>query len=354
MQIGQLFMTGIEGHELTKEESHFIEKNDIGGVILFSKNYEGPAQLAELINSIQQLRKEYPLYIATDHEGGRVIRFKQNFTQFPSMLDMAKFDSAKKVFEMAQIMALELSACGVNLNLSPCCDILINQNNKVIGDRSFGNTAKVVEKYVSSVIRGLQTNNVMSCAKHFPGHGRTTKDSHYDLPILKCSLEDLKQNDFIPFQKAIKSKVEMVMMAHLMVDCIDDKLPTSLSPLAYEVLRKDFRFDRPIITDDMQMEAITKFYSIDEASTKALVAGADIVEFRNFEQCRTSFEYFQKALADKSIDPSTIKEKVERINKSKKSSLSNYKPVYLPDINKAFSSDKSRQLVEEIQQLLEK
>ena len=106
-QVGQLVFTGLSGLSLTSEEKNFIEKEDIGGVILFSKNYESPAQLAELVNSIQVLRKEYPLFICTDHEGGRVVRFKTQFTQFPPMLEIAKLDSPKLVFEVATIMAEE-------------------------------------------------------------------------------------------------------------------------------------------------------------------------------------------------------------------------------------------------------
>ena len=180
---GQLIMMGISGLSLTPEEKSFIETEKIGGVILFDYNFQDPAQLAELVNSIQKIRDEYPLFIAVDQEGGRVQRFKKHFTQFPSMFEISSHQSPKLVFEVHQVMARELSACGINLSLSPCCDILTNPSNKVIGDRSFGTTAEDVEKYISAAIRGLQTTGLLSCAKHFPGHGDTTKDSHVDFAV---------------------------------------------------------------------------------------------------------------------------------------------------------------------------
>src|SRR3989339_735804 len=161
---GQLIFTGISDKVLTSVEKKFIEEQNIGGVILFTKNYESPAQLAELVNSIQQLRQNFPLFIATDHEGGRVIRFKKHFTQFPPMQDIAMLDSPKICFEVHQIMAQELAACGINVNLTPCCDVLTNPANKAIGDRAFSDRPDVVEKFVSSAIRGLQTNNILACA----------------------------------------------------------------------------------------------------------------------------------------------------------------------------------------------
>ena len=129
MDVGQLFMTGISGLSLTEEEKDFIQNNNIGGVILFAHNYQDPGQLAELVNEIQTLRDEYPLFVSVDQEGGKVKRFKTHFTQFPSMFDVGKKDSPKLTFEVHKALAEELSACGVNLNFSPCTDIWNNPNN---------------------------------------------------------------------------------------------------------------------------------------------------------------------------------------------------------------------------------
>ncbi|EQC46929.1 beta-N-acetylhexosaminidase [Bacteriovorax sp. Seq25_V] len=347
-ELGQLFITGISGTVLTEDESKFISEENIGGVILFANNYESPAQLAELVNSIQALRDHFPLFIAVDHEGGRVIRFKKHFTHFPPMLDIVKKDSPKVCFEVHDIAAKELEACGINLNLAPVCDIFNNPNNKVIGDRAFGDNAETVSLFVSSAIRGLQTNNVMGCAKHFPGHGCTTKDSHYDLPIVKKSLEELREEEFIPFVKAVKSRVEMVMMAHLQVDSIDEELPCTLSKNAYDLLRSELKFKKVIITDDMEMKAITDRYSYGEAALMALKAGADIVEYRSMETCKEAYYAVKEAYKKKQISNECIEEKVVRINELKKQYLSDYKPKYIPDVTKKIGTAEAKELLSEI------
>jgi beta-N-acetylhexosaminidase len=354
-QLGQLVFTGLSGHSLTVEEKKFIEQEDIGGVILFSKNYENPAQLAELVNSIQVLRKEYPLFITTDHEGGRVMRFKTQFTQYPPMLDIAKLDSPKIFFEIATIMAEELLACGVNLNLAPVCDIWNNDQNKVIWDRAFGKDHDSVSKFISSMIRGFQTAGLMSCAKHFPGHGNTLKDSHYDLPIVKKSIESIREEEFQPFIKAIKARVDFIMMAHIIVDDIDPDLPCSLSPKAHKILRDEMKFKGIILSDDMQMKAITDNFGGADAAMLAIKAGSDMIEYRDFEEARLGYEGLKKGIKDKEIKSSDLAEKCARIFEAKKKYLSEYKPIYIPDLDKKIHKKSSQTLIDEVKKrILEK
>ncbi|MCK5883032.1 MAG: beta-N-acetylhexosaminidase [Bacteriovoracaceae bacterium] len=329
---GQLLITGISGLTLSDGEKEFIESERIGGVILFAHNYENPAQLAELVNSIQQLREEYPLFISVDHEGGRVMRFKQHFTHFPSMLDIAKTDSPKLIYHVHKIMAEELSACGINLSYSPCCDVFSNPENKVIGDRSFGCDPETVSKYVSSAIRGLQTNGVLACAKHFPGHGSTLKDSHFDLPIVKTPMAELKEFEMPPFVKAVQSRVEFVMMAHLMVDAIDTDLPCSLSPKAHKILRGDLKYKKIIISDDMQMKAIADNWTIEEAAIMALEAGSDMLCYRDIESCKKGLGSIKDAMKIKRLKNDAITEKVDRVLDCKKRNLSEYSPIYIPSL----------------------
>lgn len=343
-------MTGISGKTLSSEEEKFLESENIGGVILFAENYESPAQLAELINHIQRCRKEYPLYVASDHEGGRVCRFRDGFSKIPSMLEIGKTNSPKLGFHLAKIMAEELVACGLNVNLSPVCDILINEQNKVIGDRSFGKDAETVSKFVSSLIRGFQTHQILACAKHFPGHGGTTKDSHVDLPVLKRSLDDLRNNEFKTFSKAIKARVEFVMMAHLIVEDIDPNLPTSLSPKAYQLLRDELRYSGLIITDDMEMGAVVDNYTIGEAAVMAIDAGADIIEYRSFESSVIALEALKEAKKTKKLKNEKITEKLERITLSKKTNLSDYGPVYIPEISKKLNTGASQALLREVEE----
>lgn len=352
--LGQLIFTGISGTSLTDEEAQFLEEENIGGVILFSKNYESPAQLAELINTIQNCRQEYPLFIATDHEGGRVQRFRKGFTDFPAMLDIAQSDSPKQCYTVHKIMAEELSACGVNVNLSPVCDIFTNEKNKVIGDRAFGTDHETVSKYISSAIRGLQTNNILGCAKHFPGHGDTTLDSHYDLPIVKTPMEELKEREFQPFIKAIKSRVEFVMMAHLIVEAIDPELPCTLSPKAYKILRDDMKFSKLIITDDMQMQAITDHYGTGDAAIMAINAGADIVEYRDMKEAQIALEALKEAAKTKKLKNSVIMDRYNNIQKSKKQYFTEYRPTYIPDVSKKVGNATNQRFLEELKKLIQK
>ncbi len=347
-QLGQLVFTGLSGLSLTEEEKKFIEKEDIGGVILFSKNYESPAQLAELVNSIQVLRKEYPLFICTDHEGGRVIRFKSQFTQFPPMLEIAKLDSPKMVFEVATIMAEELLACGINLNLAPVCDIWNNDQNKVIWDRAFGTDHETVSKFISSMIRGFETNHLMSCAKHFPGHGNTLKDSHYDLPIVKKPLEEIRNEELQPFIKAVKARVDMIMMAHIIVEDIDPELPCSLSPKAHELLRKELKYKGLILSDDMQMGAITAHRGTGEAAMMAIRAGSDLIEYRDMPEAVLGLEGLKKAQKDKTIKAADFADRLGRISEAKKAYFTEYKPIYVPDIEKKFNRRQTQLFLEDL------
>lgn len=350
--LGQLFITGISGTSLTKEEASFLEKENIGGVILFSHNYEDPAQLAELVNQIQMTRNEYPLFIAADQEGGRVQRFKEPFSLIPSAYDLSRLDSPKLTFQVATIIAEELKCVGVNFNLGPVCDIWTQESNKVIGDRAFGKDEETVSKFVSSVIRGFQTNGIISCAKHFPGHGDTKKDSHFDLPIVKNDLELLRKREFSPFVKAIRSRCEAVMMAHLVVDALDQEMPTSLSSKCYEFLRKECKFSKVIITDDMEMGAIKKKWSVEDACLMALQAGADIVEYKSFENTVISYEAAQNALKKKELANDSVTEKINRVDQLKKQYLKNYQPIYIPDITKTLARDSSKKVLAEVAEKL--
>ena len=344
---GQLIISGIKGTTLLPEEIDFIKNEKLGGIILFSHNFEDPAQLAELVNSIQKLRDEYPLFISVDQEGGRVVRFKKHFTQFPSMLDLARLDSPKLVFEVHQVIAKELAACGINLSFSPVCDILTNPDNKAIGDRAYGYDAETVEKYISAAIRGLQTSGLLSCAKHFPGHGGTTQDSHNELPLVKTSLQELREREMIPFIKASKSRVEFMMMAHLLVDSIDDKLPTSLSPRAYDFLRNETKFSKIVITDDMEMKAIADRFSIEDAAVMALNAGTDMLLYRFMDDAKKALGAIREAAKKRSIKKELLTEKLSRVERCKKENLASYQPIYIPKIAESFNTQEAKKILDQ-------
>lgn len=347
-ELGQLFISGISGLSLDPEERAFLKSSNLGGVILFSHNFSNPAQLAELINEIQQCRNENPLFIAVDQEGGRVQRFKDGFMRIPPMSDLGLLDSPTTCYELFSKVAHELVNCGVNLNFAPVCDIHSNKKNKVIGDRSFGSDAELVAKLVSPTVRAFQKNSIIACAKHFPGHGDTIKDSHYHLPLIKKSWKEIQNFELIPFEKAVRAGVEMVMMAHLQVDSLDEKKPTTLSSKAYQMLRKELKFDGVIVSDDMEMKAISDHFSYEQAGFQAIRCGADLVEYRSMKTCQEAFEGAQRALEKKELSSDRLKESLTRIQNIKERYLSSYEPVYIPDIAKVVDQSAHQEFLSEL------
>lgn len=321
--IGKLIITGVSGESLTKDEAVFFEQIQPSGVILFSRNYSSPAQLKELVRSIQLLAKDKPFLVSVDQEGGRVQRFKEGFTIIPPMLELAKEESPKKIFEIHQLIAEELVRCGVNVNFSPVCDALTNPKNQVIGDRAFSTDPEEVSKFVTAAIRGMLTKNLICCAKHFPGHGRSRKDSHLGKVILKITQEELEE-ELIPFRKAIRSKVPMLMPSHMIVDIIDPNLPCSLSPKAISYIRKELGFDRVIISDDFSMDAIKAEFGIGEASVMAIKAGCDLLCYRDLELAQEGLESLENAYGQGVLDFEKVQKSFERIDQMKKHFLSEY------------------------------
>ncbi len=346
---GQLFFTGIKGTALLPEEVEFIKTEKLGGVVLSAQNFEAPAQLAELVNAIQKHRDEYPLFVSADPEGGRAARFKTHFTQFPTMLELARRNSPKLVFEVHEVLAKELNACGVNLIYSPSCDVLTNPENKYVGDRAYGRDAETVEKFISAAIRGLQTNGVLACATHFPGYGDTARDPQFDLPLVKTGLEELRRRELVPFVKASRSRVEFVMMGHLLVDALDDKLPASLSPKAYEFLRHETKFTKIAITDDLELRAITDRFGREEAAVQALAAGADVLRYRTLDEAAKALAAVREAVKKKVLKKESMIEKLGRIERCKKEHFATYQPIYIPKITEAFNTPAAKKLLEQLQ-----
>ncbi len=330
--LGQLIITGINGTSLSSKEKKFIKDNNIGGVILFTKNFQSPEQLVELTNSIQELRRNYPLYIAVDHEGGRIIRFKKYFTQPPSMYRVSK-TSTDVCFNLCNIMATELNACGININFSPVCDIWNNEQNEIIGDRAFGKDYETVSKFIVESIRGFQKGGVMACAKHFPGHGCTLEDSHYQLPIVEKSLKGLEKEEFIPFIHASNSNVDFIMVAHLKVKAFGE-LITTVNNKVYRYLREKIKFRGIIITDDMQMNAISDIFNFVDSSVNSILAGADIIEFRDMENAEIALEGIRKAYNSNILAKDIISDRINRIYKNKENKLIPYTSIELNSINK--------------------
>jgi beta-N-acetylhexosaminidase len=354
-KIGQTLMVGFQGQQLTEEFKNFLVENAIGGVILFTRNVKDPVQLAELTNSLQSLamQNQMPLFISIDMEGGRVARLKAPFTQWPPMKILGEIDSPSLGFKFAESMGEELGSVGINMNYAPCVDILTNPQNSVIGDRAFGDNAEIVSKMSSSVVRGFVKSGIIPCVKHFPGHGDTLLDSHEDLPVVKHGLERLEEVEFVPFKRAFRARADFCMTAHLVLECVDPKFPVTLSKKVIdEILRQRLGFRNIVITDDLEMKAITKHYTVEEAAVLAVQAGCNMLMYCHEQSVQErAIEALVKAVVDGAVEEAVIEDNFQKVLQvKKKNNFENYKPVDVKEVLKIVGRSEHLSLAKSIAQ----
>jgi beta-N-acetylhexosaminidase len=281
-QAGQRVMVGFLGHEASADVKALIRDYGVASVILFARNVAAPEQVAELVRELQTTAREaghdLPLVVAVDQEGGRVARLREPWTVWPSLRAVGRLGSEDHARRMGEALAAELKACGIRWDFAPVVDVDTNPRNPVIADRSFGPDAGLVSRLGAAMVRGLQEGGVAACAKHFPGHGDTDKDSHLDLPMVTHPRSRLDEVELPPFRAAIKAGVASVLSAHVLLPELDETLPASLSPrILGGLLRDDLGFDGVVVTDDMEMNAVAKGWGRGEAAVLAAQAGCDLV-----------------------------------------------------------------------------
>jgi beta-N-acetylhexosaminidase len=254
----------------------------LGSVALFSRNIDSPEQLAGLT---ARLRAEAPdVIVAADEEGGDVTRLEaRRGSSFPGNHALGAVDDPELTREVARELGRRLAACGVNLNWAPSADVNSNPGNPVIGVRSFGAEPDLVARHTAAFVEGLQLSGVAACVKHFPGHGDTSVDSHHDLPRVDADLTTLYARELVPFRAALAAGTKAVMSAHILLPAVDRSLPATLSPAALGGLlrapaaRGGLGFDGLIVTDGIEMRAISATYGIERGTALALAAGADAI-----------------------------------------------------------------------------
>ncbi|SMD03703.1 beta-N-acetylhexosaminidase [Desulfocicer vacuolatum DSM 3385] len=255
---GQRLMAGFNGTRLNDEIKYLIRDLRVGGMILFAGNVENPEQVALLCRESQAFARQCncpPLFLAIDQEGGQVARLKAPL--FKEFQGAPKIDTLEKAETMGRQMAQLLSKLNLNMNLAPVMDTVPSGFRGIMNQRVFKGDPQTVAKLGMGVIRGLQNNGVMAVAKHFPGIGRTTLDSHLHLPILDTTEQVLMQSDLVPFKVAIENKVSGVMLSHILYSCLDPGWPASLSPgIAKAFLRDRMGYRGLVVTDDLDMQAI--------------------------------------------------------------------------------------------------
>ncbi|MFF4217757.1 glycoside hydrolase family 3 protein [Streptomyces nondiastaticus] len=254
----------------------------LASVGLFGRNIASPEQLAGLTAQLRAERGD--VLVAIDEEGGDVTRLEvRTGSSFPGNLALGAVDDTALTRAVARELGRRLAECGVNLNWAPSADVNSDPDNPVIGVRSFGADPHLVARHTAAYVEGLQSAGVAACTKHFPGHGDTAVDSHHDMPRIDAGLATLHERELVPFRAAVAAGTKAVMSAHILLPALDPGLPATLSPAALHGLLRapvadgGLGFDGLIVTDGMEMRAISGTYGIERGSVLALAAGADAI-----------------------------------------------------------------------------
>lgn len=272
----RLLTIGLPGKALDAETAHLLELG-VGGVVLFSRNVEAPAQVVELTASLKR-RAPGPLVVAVDQEGGSVARLRSGFTRLPPFRALGDANDPVLARDIGRLLGGELRAVGIDWNFAPVLDVDTNPENPVIGARSLGSDPERVATLAVEFSRGLLAAGVASCGKHFPGHGDTRQDSHHELPRLSHSLARLEQTELVPFARAVASGMPSLMAAHIVFEALDATWPASMSERVLgELLRGRLGFSGLVVTDDLEMKAVADHFAIEEVAVRAVRAGSDVL-----------------------------------------------------------------------------
>jgi beta-N-acetylhexosaminidase len=276
---GQLFMVGIPGPRLDPVARELVRDLGVGGVILFARNIESPVQVWELTRDLQRealAGGKRPLLIAVDQEGGPVQRLKAPFTIIPPARELGAAATPEQVEQLARKVARELTLVGINVNFAPVLDVARGPHCP-LWDRSYGPDPERAALMGAAAIRGYLAGGVIPTAKHFPGLGDTVIDSHHDLALAESGLAQ-REIDLLPFRRAAAAGVPLVMTAHLLVPEWDADRPATLSPgILQGKLREEVGYQGVIVTDDLEMGAISRVMTAAPAAREALAAGADLL-----------------------------------------------------------------------------
>lgn len=316
-KVAQLMVVGFSGTQVNRELEELIGEWHVGAVALFSRNIESPTQTRKLTQGIRGLARGVPPFVAIDQEGGIVVRLKQGVFILPSAMALGATRSRALAFLGGRALASDLRALGISMNLAPVLDVNSNPANPVIGTRSIGERPELVADLGTWFVRGQEEGGVVTVAKHFPGHGDTQTDSHFDLPQLPHNLERLKKLEFVPFKAAFAAGLDAVMTAHIALPAVAEapNLPATLSHrLLTTVLREDLGFSGLILTDGLEMRGIVEGEGIGEAAVKAILAGADMVMVLWSKQDRQQvFDTLKTAYANGTISKARMRASLRRI-----------------------------------------
>lgn len=307
--------TAIQAGEGTKEA---LQNHPVGGIIYFNQNIKSEEQIKEMLANTASYSNT-PLFLAVDEEGGQVSRLAQalKLDNVGNMADIGATGDSNQAYEAMVKVGSYLNSYGFNLNFAPVADVLTNPNNEAIGDRSFGGETGVVADMVAAAANGLKDTGITACLKHFPGIGSAEGDTHNGLVVVDRSPEELKQEELLPFIRGIEEGVPMIMVGHIALpQIVGDNTPASMSSAVIsDLLRGELGFNGVVITDAMDMGAITEYYGADQAAIMALRAGADMILMP--EDYEVAFEGVVTAVLDGTISEERINDSLTRVYRIK-------------------------------------
>jgi beta-N-acetylhexosaminidase len=350
-KIGQMFMVGVQGESLSREERLIMKRYPFGGYILFSHNCRDPGQIVSLCQTLWATGSELRPFIAIDQEGGRVHRLPKPFTHFPPSGILGKRGDLELAYRAGRATATELALVGINVNFAPVLDVNSNPNNPVIGDRSFGRTPAEVINLSDKWIQGLRDGGIIPCGKHFPGHGATDTDSHHDLPAVDRPLEDLQAVELAPFVHACQNDIESLMTAHVLYRALDPEFPATLSErIVNGLLRKQLGYPGLVFSDDMEMKAISQNYGDEEAIALCVRAAVDVILCcHDLSKATRCFEFLCAEAERQPALRAQVEASFQRISRLKQQRLNGFTGVGANELVERLTGLDHRRVVEEIQ-----
>lgn len=319
-QIGQLLMVGFPGTTPTPELIELIQKYHVGNVILFSRNVQEVRQIQQLTTQLQEIAQQggqaYPLLIAIDQENGMVRRLGEDATTLPGNMVLGATDSEESAYEVALASGRELKALGINFNLAPVVDVNNNPANPVIGVRSYGEDPERVARLGLAQVRGYQDAGIAACLKHFPGYGDTATDPHLAMPTVPYPMERLEEIELVPFRRVMGTAAS-IMSAHIYLPALmsDAELPATLSPAVIrQLLREQLGYQGVIITDCLEMNAISETVGVGRGTVLAFQANNDLLLISHrYDRQLVGIEALKAAVEAGEISPEQIRQSAERV-----------------------------------------
>ena len=309
-KIGQMLIIYDTHETVDNELKEFIADIKPGGFIINQSNITTFAKTKKYIADLKA-NSDIPLIISIDQEGGSVQRLQnledKKATYVPSMFYVGKTKDYNLAYEVGKVLAEDMRTLGINLAYAPVCDIFSNPNNKVIGNRSFGTSPNLVANMCTSLGKGLEDNGIIATYKHFPGHGDTATDSHTSLPVINKTYTELLNNELIPFKKAIENDAKIIMVAHIAFPSLTgNNTPSSLSKeVITDLLKNKLGYDGLVITDALNMGALTNNYTDEEIYVKAVEAGVDLLLMPS--DAKEAIKAIKNNISEERIDESVKK-----------------------------------------------